>query len=194
MDSSRARSSATAYRRQRQIEACLLVSMQHTPYQAIHVSDLCRQVGISRKAFYNYFRDKDECLISHLRGVIRDTLLYVSENMPENATGLEICTILLNQWKERRPLLDLIVRNNLVGYFLWANTRFFLEEEPEMLNLLNTPDVKSDEDILAALISALTTFLLQWYGRGFDTPTEEMARKYMRLIYAPMLPLPEEKG
>lgn len=80
----------------------------------------------------------------------------------------------------------------LVGYFLWASTQFYLKEEPHFLQLLNTPEVKSDEDILAALFSALIMLLLQWYYRGFDTPTEEMAKKFLRLLHSPLVKLPEE--
>ena len=53
---------AAAYRRRRQIEDCLYENMQHVPYQSISVADICRQVGISRKAYYNYYHDKDACL------------------------------------------------------------------------------------------------------------------------------------
>ena len=49
--------SATASRRQKQIEDCLYRCLLDTPYQSVSVVDICRQVGISRKAFYNYYRD-----------------------------------------------------------------------------------------------------------------------------------------
>lgn len=183
---------ATAQRRQRQIEDCLYEFMHHTPYHAIRVADICRQVGISRKAFYNYFRDKDACLLALLEDIIRDSLLYVSQNLPENADALQGCIVILDNQRNNRDFLDILVQNNLVGYFLWASTQFYLKEEPHFPQLLNTPEVKSDEDILAALFSALIMLLLQWYYRGFDTPTEEMAKKFLRLLHSPLVKLPEE--
>lgn len=48
----RIRSTPTALRRQKQIEDCLYENLLHTPYQSISVADLCRQIGISRKAYY----------------------------------------------------------------------------------------------------------------------------------------------
>ena len=57
MEQRKLHSSQAAYRRQRQIEDCLFENLQHVPYQSISVSDLCRQVGISRMAFYIYFPD-----------------------------------------------------------------------------------------------------------------------------------------
>ena len=59
MTVNRIHNSATAQRRQRQIEDCLYENLLHTPWQSISVADICRQVGISRKAYYNYYPDKD---------------------------------------------------------------------------------------------------------------------------------------
>ena len=36
------------------------------------------------------------------------------------------------------------------------------------------------------------TLVMQWYLRGFDTPTEEMARKFLRVLQLPMLSQPGE--
>lgn len=41
-------------------------------------------------------------------------------------------------------------------------------------------------------MSIQITLLMQWYSRGFDTPAREMAMKYLRLLYLPMLQAPEE--
>ena len=191
MEELRTQYSSTAQRRQRQIENCLFECLHHTPYHAIRVSDLCRKVGISRKAFYNYFRDKDDCLMSFMQNNIRDSLLSLSRTLPENCTPLQTFMVLLDTQKEQRDFLDIIVRDGLVGHYLWSSTQYHLKEDSSFLDFLNIPSVKNDTDIMAAVFSALTTLLLQWYFRGFDTPTEEMAKKYLRLIRAPMEALPE---
>ena len=62
MDYTKDSGSTTAQRRQRQIEECLFTNLQQRPYPSVSISDLCHQLGISRKSFYNYFPDKDTCL------------------------------------------------------------------------------------------------------------------------------------
>lgn len=190
MDNNTPRTSATAYRRQRQIEDCLYDNLLHTPYQSISVSDLCRQVGISRKAFYNYYHDKDTCLCAIIDRTLRESVLHLTTTVPDNATPLETSVALLDYWKDQKSLYDILLRNNLLHFLMIRYIDYILNEDRTLLELLNTPDVPSDTDILACYTSSQTTLVLQWYLRGFDTPTEEMAKKLLRIMHVPMITPP----
>lgn len=187
MDQNRTRSTATAYRRQRQIEDCLFENLLHTPYQSFSVADLCRQVGISRKAYYNYYRDKDSCLCSIINRVLRNSMLHTTTMVPDAATPLEAATVLLEYWREQKPFLDVIVRNNLMHFLLMQSMEYALKEDKTILDQLNTPDVKTDTDILSCYMTSQLTLILRWYFRNFDTPVEEMAKKYLRLTHVAMI-------
>ncbi|MBQ3193252.1 MAG: TetR/AcrR family transcriptional regulator [Oscillospiraceae bacterium] len=189
MDIRNHRSATASGRRQLQIENCLFENLLHTPYQSLSVSDLCRQVGISRKAFYNYYRDKEDCFCSLISRYIQDSLLHVATQISDNATTLEAATALLEFWRDRRDFLDVVIRNNLMHLLLLQNMRHVLEEDRTTLELLNTPDMKSDTDILACYMTSQLTLVLQWYYRDFDTPAVEMAKKLLRVIHAPLIPL-----
>ena len=192
MEPTRSHTTATAHRRQRQIEDCLYENMLQTPYSSISVADLCRQVGISRKAFYNYYHDKDACLCSIISRFNRDAMLHAATSVSDAATALETTTALMEYWKDQKSYWDIIVRNNLLHFVLIQNIHYILTEEQTFLDVLSTPEVKSDTDILACYMSIQLTLLLQWYLRNFDTPAEEMARKLLRLIHTPMISVPPE--
>lgn len=192
MEHNQLHSSAAATRRQRQIEDCLYENLQHTSYQSLSVADICRQVGISRKAFYNYYHDKDACFCSLLDRMLHESMLYASTQIPDSATPVEAVTMLLDYWKERRQLFDIIIRNGLMHFLLMRNMEYVLREDRSVLELLNTPEVHSDADILACYMMVQLTLVMQWYLRGFDTPTEEMARKFLRVLQLPMLSQPGE--
>ena len=64
--------------RQKQIEDCLYENLLQKPYHNISVSDLCKQVGISRKAFYNYYPSKDACFCAILDRAIQDSVLRLT--------------------------------------------------------------------------------------------------------------------
>ena len=192
MEANKPHNTATAYRRQRQIEDCLLENMQHTPYQSISVSDLCRQIGISRKAFYNYYHDKDACLCGIIDRVTRDGMILVTTAVPDNATPLEVTTAYMEYWKKQKTFWDVIVHNDLIHFALIQNINYVLREEKTFLDVLSTPEVKSDTDILACYMSIQITLLLQWYLRNFDTSAEEMARKFLRLMHSPLIVPPAE--
>ena len=187
MDNKRNHTTATAHRRQRQIEDCLYDNLLRLPYHSISIADLCRQVGISRKAFYNYFRDKDDCFSSFIDRVLHESVLHTTQRTPDNATPLEAAIILLDYWKELKPLFDILIRNNLFHFIIMRNIHYALTEDKTILDLLSTPEVKTDADILACYTSCQLTLTLQWYLRGFDTPTEEMAKKFLRLLHSPMI-------
>lgn len=187
MESARPHTTSTAYRRQRQIEDCLYECLLHTPYRSVSVSDICQRVGISRKAFYNYYRDKDACFCAVIRRKLRDSMLRATTEIPDGATMLQATTTMLSYWKEQKEFLDMIVRNQLLHFLLMESIQHTLHEEGSILDLLSTSEVKSDKDILACYMSSQITLLLQWYQRNFDTPVEEMAKKYLRIIHEPMI-------
>jgi len=190
MEQTRTHTSPVAYRRQRQIEDCLYENLQHTPYHSISVADLCRQVGISRKAFYNYYRDKDDCFRAIVDRTIHESVLEVSTRTPDDASPLAAAVILLDYWKEKKEFFDILLRNNLFHFLMLRNIDYVMKEERYVLDLMNTPQVRSDLDILACYVSCQITLMLQWYFRNFDTPTEEMAKKLLRLMHAPMIQIP----
>lgn len=176
--------------RQKQIEDCLHENLLQKPYHSVSVSDLCKQVGISRKAFYNYYPSKDACFCAILDRVIQDSVLRLRPN-PDDP--VQVYTAYLEYWKCQKPLFDIIVRNNLGYLFIQQSLHHVMTEERTLLDLLNTPVVKSDTDILSCCMSIQITLLMQWYSRGFDTPAREMATKFLRLLYLPMFQLPEEE-
>lgn len=192
MDPVKPRSSDAAYRRQKQIETVLYENLQRLPYSSISISELCRQVGISRVAFYHYYRDKDDCLCSMIDHVIQDTLYTLTAQVPANATSLEAATMLMEAWRERKIFWDIVVQNNLLQHVLFSSINSVLNEDRTILNLLNTPELPSDTDILCCYLSSQITLILQWYSRGFDTPAQEMAKKYLRLTHVSMFPALEE--
>lgn len=187
MSVNRNRNSATARRRQRQIEDCLYDNLLHTPWQSIAVADICRQVGISRKAYYNYYKDKEACFCSYIDRVIRDNILETTQRLPDDATPAETATALLECWKERKELIDILVHNNLLYFLMARSIDYMLQEDRSLLEHLSTKDIPTDTDILSCYTAIQMTLVLQWYSRGFDTPTEEMARKFLRLLHEPLI-------
>lgn len=188
MATNRSRNTATAQRRQRQIEDCLYENLLTTPYQSISVADICRQVGISRKAYYNYYHDKDDCFCAIIDRLLHESMIHVSQTVPDDATSLEAAIELLDFWRNKKSFFDILLKNNLLHMLLLCNMEYVLREDRTILELLNTKDVHSDSDILACYMTVQLTLVLQWYYRGFDTPTEEMARKFLRILYDPMIP------
>ena len=193
MDYTKVPGSATAYRRQKQIEECLFENLLQRPYPSVSISDLCHQLGISRKSFYNYFPDKDSCFRAIISRRLRNCILKLTTDLPENVSLEEAIAFYLSFWKDEKNLLDVVVRNNLI--FLLSDQCFhFLSEEDEtVLPFLNTPKLKADAFVLLGFINVQITMILQWYMQNFTTPLEEMVKTYQRLLYQPLIQR-ESKG
>ena len=54
----------TAGRTRKSLEITLLALMRKHDYERITVSDICREAGISRTAFYHHFTNTDDVLLS----------------------------------------------------------------------------------------------------------------------------------
>ena len=186
MATTRIHTSPTALRRQKQIEDCLYENLLRSSYQSTSVADICRQVGISRKAFYNYYNDKDACFCAIIDRLLEEAMLQVSA-LPDTTTSLENAVALLDYWKGKKEFLDIVVRNNLLYFLIIRNMEHVLREDRTTLDLLNTDEVGSDADILACYMASQLALMLQWYSRDFQDPTEEMAKKLLRIVHAPMI-------
>lgn len=187
MDQTKVPGSATAYRRQKQIEDCLFENLQQRPYPSVSISDLCHQLGISRKSFYNYFPDKDSCFSSIIHRKLHDCIYHLTMDLPERTSEEDKVSFYLSYWKNEKILLDIIVRNNLLSTLMDQCIYFLQEEDPIILPFLDTPQLKADEFVLASFVNVQITLILQWYLQNFSTPLEDMVRTYQRLVYQPFL-------
>lgn len=184
---SKSHGSDVSYRRQKQIEDCLYGNLLQRPYSSVSISDLCHQLEISRKSFYNYFPDKDTCLRSIISRKLRQCSLAVTAEKPTGATLEDTIAGFLNYWKQERGLLDILVRNNLLLILMDQCIRFLQEEDTTVLEYLNTPQLQTDEFVMACYVNTQIVMVVQWHKGGYEVPLEEMVRKYKRLIYEPLL-------
>lgn len=187
MDITNPHVSATAYRRQRQIEDCLYENLQHRPYSSVSVSDLCHQLGLSRKSFYNYYPDKDACFRAIIRRKILSCMLQLTTIPADGSGNRDAIAAYLSFCRQEKGFFDIIVRNNLVIPLMDQCIQYLRDEDTVMLELLNTDLLKNDAYVLSCYVSVNVTFVLQWYLENFSTPLEEMVHKYQRLLYEPLV-------
>ena len=187
MDMTKSPVSATAYRRQRQIEECLYENLQHRPYTSVSISDLCHQLGLSRKSFYNYYPDKDACFQAIIKRKIQACMLHLTNLSADSDSNRDSIAAFLTFCRSEKNFFDIITRNNLVTTLLDQCIRYLRDEDRVVMELLNTALLKDDPYILSCYVSVNVTFVLQWHLENFTTPLEDMIQKYQRLLYEPLL-------
>ncbi len=187
MDYTKDFGSTTAQRRQRQIEECLFINLQQRPYPSVSISDLCHQLGISRKSFYNYFPDKDTCLQAIISRKLHTCIQQLRAMVSEAATEEQLIAGYLSYWQAENGLLDIIVRNDLLSLLVDQCIRFLQEEDQSLLAILDTPQLQADSFVLSGFVSLQVTMILQWHLQNYQPSIEEMVRTYQRLIHQPLI-------
>ncbi len=180
---------SAAYRRHEEIKKCLMEMLKTTPYKQISVSDLCAKMGIARKNFYKHYRDKRDCLCNLVDDALAETQAYTASNITEWELSLSSAIVVMECWKKKADLLDVIAKNHLYEFLMERAILFAQGEDVTTVKLLDRPEMPCDEDILSSYLSCHFTIVFNWYARGFDTSVEEMAKKYLRLSHRPMIAL-----
>jgi len=176
---------------QQHIEDCLLEMLKEKPYQAIRISDLCSRAGVARKTFYSYYPTKDFCFYAVAERIILNVMMYTNTHMKSTSSILEYYTHYLNCWKNNRWFLEIVRKNDLDSHFIQRGMYLIQSVDTHFLGLLRTSVTAPDMDILRSYVACDFMLVLEWCSRGFDTPVEEMAQKYIRLLHQPFIPISE---
>lgn len=173
--------------RQRKIEECLLQNMEQTNYDHISVSDMCRQMGVSRRLYYTYFPDKESCLISLIDRILHESMDAIPISLRKTDSIRDSIIAYLLFWREHKQFLDVIVKHRLKGLLIERSYVYFLNDGNFVLSLLHIPDAKSDNTVLWLYAAARFAVIFQWYEHNFSQSLEEMALKYERLLRKPLI-------
>ena len=172
--------------RKQEIEEGLLALMQEKQIREITVKDLTDKLHMARKTFYHYYESKWDCLKSLTFRIIEECSLAQLRNVSDTGDMQMIMRNRLEFWIEHKAYLDAINKSKL-GDFLLNRIMDYLHRETDVRDVLSTPDVAYDEDILLFCTSGELYLLLKWCADGFSLPVEQMVKKMLRLMQEPMV-------
>ena len=176
--------------RQRRMELGLLEAMESRYYEEISVSDLCQQMGISRKSFYRYFSGKEGAL----HALIDHTFTEYDRNsswllFEEHSIQMEL-EALFRFWKEQKKLMDALQRSGLSSLLMERAIRIGLDvagmrENRERMYLLTAGAYTA---VFASC--GLMSMIVQWHHSGYALSVGQMASVAAGILTGPLL---EEK-
>ena len=183
-----------AAQRQRMLEDCLLKKMQDIPYQQIFISDLCEEVGCSRKAFYRYYNGKDDCLNALIDRTLMGFASY--QGKVEGLKGDYPADLAkyLKYLMEQKELLDALIKNELSRALLERTLTHVLNEEYGARRWFKADNTKYSEEILLFAFSGIISLILNWHSTGYKRSFEEMIHILTQLITSPLATNPHLGG
>ncbi len=167
--------------RQRQLEHCLMDTMLTTPYSQITICQICQQAGISRKSFYRYFGSKEGCLCALLDHCIIEGASYYLPEHGEAVNSRILFERFFGYWKQQKPLLDALARNNLSLNLVERMMAYLEEEEQTFLQYMGGRANDSYEQMLF-VVSGIMGLVLNWHSSGYQKSATQMASILEKVI------------
>ncbi len=175
--------------RQRELEQGLLKAMAQRRYEDISISDLCQNMGITRKIFYRYFSGKDGCLYALLDHTMMD-FFSISQEPSQKTTGSAIgdLSAFFSFWYGQQRLLNALQKSALMG-ILSERALQLVNRERLMPKYMSGWNLNHQQIAAAFAISGLYSMIGMWYAQNFATPPEQMAQLATALLTHPLIPV-----
>ena len=156
------------------IKAALLRLMEEKSYCDITVSEISREAGLSRQAFYLYFRDKDDILRIQFEGFF-DTIIK-SIRSSRVGTVDELVSLYTSIVEDNARYLRLLAANNLGAFLGDVFVAGFAELPPVLPTQKNSGNKNEYRYILAFWVHAFIQVYTLWISDDMQTSSDEIKR------------------
>ena len=176
--------------RQRRMELELLEAMGRCHYDEITVSDLCQQMGVSRKSFYRYFSGKDgalHALIDHTLNEYDQKSSWIL--FEDHSIRMEL-EALFRFWKEQKKLMDALRRSGLSSILIERAIRNGLDVSGRNPDRAGEYLLTAGEHAAIFASCGLMSMIVQWHHSGYALSVAQMASIAAGILTRPLL---EEK-
>lgn len=153
--------------RQKEFEQTLIRMMEHTSYEEVTVSALCREMGVPRKAFYRYFDRMEDVLDALVDEMIDAAFLRI-----EVKAKLEV---FFEYWKKQAYLLDVLEKNDMSQKLMDRALTFIITSEH--MEAMTGTEMK-----YAGYVAAILTLVIMWHHTGMKKSVEEMKALTMEMF------------
>lgn len=151
----------------------LLTVMKQYDFKEITVTQIAQEAHLSRKTFYRLFTDKEEILDCYLKDIV--TSFYSLVEKKQIHHYWEVVQLYFDFWLERKPLLDLLKKNNLLFLFYEISNKYSMQ----VFCLVRSQKVADQFTgtlpyLLAYAVGGMTSMLLKWAEDDMKTPSETL--------------------
>ncbi len=182
-------------KRQRKIERAMLEMLKTRRFEDLTVTELCEYVGMPRKAFYRYFDSKEDTLDALIEHTLGEYVGFEKDfsGLPNRRLQSEIEEY-FSFWRIRKPFLDFLERNGLMGILVERSIRYPVRDRVDMDKFQPNRDDFTKELVLKFAFSGLIFVMLEWYKSGFKASVEDMAAVVCNVFTKPLFPNLSELG
>ena len=182
-------------KRQREIEKCFLEMLKEKNYEDITISEICIRMNMPRKAFYRYFDAKDDVLSAMLDHSMSEYSGFTVDRSGETKRSLEAeLEEYFKFWYQRRDMLTALDNSGMIGALIERTINYPVRDRIITNKFLPNDTEVVRERVFKFAFAGLVYIMIEWYRKGFDLTTREMAKIACRLLRSPLFPSLEKLG
>lgn len=155
----------------RALAQALLSLMNQYDYKEITITQIAQEAGLSRKTFYRLFSDKDDILQFYFHGLFQQYAFQV--NALQIRHYWDAVQLLFDFWEERRSLLSLLEKNNLLSR-LFEQTYQYAGPIFEIIRSKETSESPAIAYLLAYSVGGIHSMLIKWAQNGMEVPSAQL--------------------
>lgn len=163
---------------QQQFEKTFLQMLLESDYDAITISDLCRQAGLSRKMFYRLFERKADVLYA----LIDHTLLEAENFVPDESVGPGELHRFFAFWRTQEDLLDALLKHQNSSLLTDRAVRHVLNEESNIVHTFGADAGKCGFETMVFYMTGIFSLVLTWHIQGYSHSIDEMSHLLMDIL------------
>lgn len=166
---------------QRVFEQTFLRMLLESDYDAITISDLCRQAGLSRKIFYRLFEKKADVLYA----LIDHALLEASSYIPDESVGPGDLHRFFAFWKSRKDLLDALFKHQNSNLLTDRAIRHIFREQSDVVHIFGGDSGPFGGETILFYVSGIFSLVLAWHAQDYKHSIDEMSGLLLQLLSTP---------
>lgn len=154
----------------------MLAIMEQYDYREITITQISQEACLSRKTFYRLFKGKEELLDFYFGKLFQEYQTQIEARRPERYWNVVQCYF--DFCEERKELLFLLRRNNLLGAFFEASYQYSFAVF-SYVRSAETADryARFLPYLLAYSVGGMYSMALKWVESGMDIPSAVLIEK-----------------
>lgn len=173
-------------KRQRELEKGFLSILKAQSYDDLSISDVCRQLNVSRKCFYRYFSGKEGALTALLDHTLMDFESVSYSTDMDAVSSAEILEQFFSFWESQKPLLDILKRDGLSMFLYQRALELSTQESSIFSQFMPARRSHLHKQRNQFIVCGMMTMMISWHHGGYQPPISQMVQSARQLLTQPL--------
>ncbi|BDR57982.1 TetR/AcrR family transcriptional regulator [Xylocopilactobacillus apicola] len=160
----------------------LLKLLKTSEYSEITITEIAQHADLTRKTFYNSFKNKDELLAYGYLKII-DNFIHEMVKIPlTERTAEHSLELFVNFWWEQKPFIQLLMRKKIYQKFMEVWQEQAINRYLDYNTTWKSNDPLENKFQASFVFGGLSNILATWLSSDEPLPPDQMMELIMKII------------